>query len=389
MNLDDLKNKTLLLFGKPRAFSLEEFHAQMKHHTINVVSELSDDVILSIDGRMMTPYEQIKSDELYEKGIVKSMSIDALESQLVKEIDADTLLMSLKLSHDTERLKSFIQNSMIDDTLFFRLIQMYNWQGEDFYENDDNRDVSAAFISRFYENIEQNHNVQYATTGFIHLVSQAKDSKLLQLISQLEPLQFHPKIKSAIAMSPFCYETLQKQFLKRGDAIIYEALSLNKTLSHKSIEKLLEDENLAQNIAQSIELTEELFVKLEKYVVSLAHNETLTTQMQEKLLALDDVKVKRALASNAAITQENIEKLLSLEDEAIKQILYENSATPQALLNAAYKDEKNHEALAKNENTPIEILYQLQLDSRYERYVKTNAGFGKHIQSENIGWMVE
>lgn len=388
MNLDDLKNKTVLLFGKPRAFSLEEFDAQMKHHTINVVSELNGDVTLSIDGKMMTPCEQIKSDDLYEKGNVKSMSIDALESQLAKKIDTDTLLMSLKLSHDKVRLKSFIQNSMIGDTLFFRLIEMYNWQDEDFYENDDNRDVSAAFIARFYENIERNHNVQYATTGFIHLVAQAKHSELLKAINQLEPLQFHPKIKSAIAMSPFCDEALQKQFLKRGDAIIFEALSLNKTLSQNSIEKLLEDENLAKNIAQSIELTDALFVKLEKYSLFLAHNETLTMGMQEKLLMHDKVKVKQALASNAAITQKNIEKLLLLDNEEIKQILYENSATPQKLLNTAYKDEKYHKSLAKNENTPIEILYQLQLDSRYERYVKTNAGFGKHIQSENIGWMI-
>ena len=57
------------------------------------------------------------------------------------------------------------------------------------------------------------------------------------------------------------------------------------------------------------------------------------------------------------------------------------------ILNAAYEDSKNHMALAKNESTPIELLYQLQLDSRYERAVKTNAGFGKHIQTQNIGWL--
>ncbi len=118
MNLDDLKNKSVLLFGKPRAFSLEEFDAQMKHHEINVVREIDDAVVISVDGRMMTPYEQMQSDDLYEKGAVKSMSIDALETQLAHEIDTDTLLMSLKLSHDKERLKNFIQNSMINDALF-------------------------------------------------------------------------------------------------------------------------------------------------------------------------------------------------------------------------------------------------------------------------------
>jgi len=46
------------------------------------------------------------------------------------------------------------------------------------------------------------------------------------------------------------------------------------------------------------------------------------------------------------------------------------------------------EALAKNSATPIEILYQLQLDARLERIVKENASFGKHIQENNIGWEV-
>ena len=44
-------------------------------------------------------------------------------------------------------------------------------------------------------------------------------------------------------------------------------------------------------------------------------------------------------------------------------------------------------ALAKNENTPVDVLYQLQLDSRLERSVKENPSFGKHIQTDNIGWI--
>ena len=388
MNLIDLKNKTILLFGKPRAFSSQEFDVQMKHHEIDVVKEFHDDVVLSVDGRMMTPYEQNASDALYETQKVSSVPIDELEKELAKDIDQDTLLMSLKLSHDKERLKSFIQNSMISDELFFKLMKMYSWSGEDFFENDDNRDVSAAFISRFYENIERNHNVQYATTGFIHLVAQAKRVELLDAISQLEPLEFHPKIKRAIAMSSVCNEVMQKRFFKSGDRELLEALSLNKKLSSNILDEFLKDESLVQNVAKSIELNEALFERLGGYSSSLALNSSLNLQMQEKLLNQDNEIVNLALALNSCLNEKNIEKLLLLENEEINQALYENSATSHELLLKAYKDEKYHEALAKNENTPVEILYQLQLDRRYERMVKTNAGFGKYIQSENIGWMV-
>jgi len=267
-------------------------------------------------------------------------------------------------------------------------MKMYSWSGEDFFENDDNRDVSAAFISRFYENIERNHNVQYATTGFIHLVAQVKNVELLNAITLLEPLQFHPKIKRAIAMSSVCNESMQKRFFKSEDRELLEALSLNKKLSLNILDEFLKDKSLVKNVAKSIELNEELFERLKGYSSSLSLNSSLNSQMQEKLLNQHDDSVNLALASNSCMDEINIRKLLLLDNEDIKQALYENSATPHELLHKAYEDEKYHEALAKNENTPVEILYQLQLDSRYERMVKTNAGFGKYIQSENIGWMV-
>lgn len=388
MNLEDIKDKTILLFGKPRAFSKDEFESQMKHHNVTIVKEINDEVILSVDGRMMTPYEQIASDELYEKGGMNTATIDELERALAKEIDKDTLLMSLKLSHDKERLKSAIENSMLNDEIFFALMKMYSWSGEDFFENDDNRDVSAAFIARFYENIERNHNVQYATTGFIHLVAQAKSSDVLLAISLLEPLKYHPKIKTAIAMHPKCDPSMQKRFFKSDDAKILEALSLNQNLDEKLIKEFAKNEYLGLNVARSILLTDELFEYLKKFTLGLAQNETLSEVMQLELLNLHDNFVNLALANNNFITLSIIQKLHDNSDEELKMALYKNSATPHDILNEAYKDENYHGALAQNENTPVEILYQLQLDARYERMVKTNAGFGKHIQGENIGWLV-
>ncbi|MCD6191126.1 MAG: hypothetical protein J7K14_06270 [Sulfurimonas sp.] len=387
MNLKELKNRSILLFGKSRAFSPDEFLSQMKFHKITVVSEFSDDVVLVIDGRMMTPYEQNLSDELYEQKKAKAISIDILEKELAKSIDEDTLLMSLKLSHDKDRLKSFIQNTMISNELFFRLMKMYSWSDEDFFENDDNRDVSAAYILRFYENIERNHNVQFATTGFIHLVAQTKDANLLKEISTLKPLQFHPKIKAAIAMSIYCDESMQKKFFKTKDEKILEALSFNKNLSSSLVEEFLQDENLGSNLARSVKLNDDLFESLREYTTSLALNESLNLKMQEQLLAVDDLSINYALSLNNSLDRSIINRLLELKNSEIEQAIYENSATPVEILNAAYEDSKNHMALAKNESTPIELLYQLQLDSRYERAVKINAGFGKHIQTQNIGWL--
>ncbi len=388
MNLEELKNKTILLFGKSRAFSSDEFKEQMEFHKINVVKEYSQEVVLVVDGKMMTPYEQNASDALYEEKKSTFISVDVLEKELVKSIDEDTLLMSLKLSHDKARLKDFITNSMISDKLFFRLLKMYSWGDEDFFDNDDNRDISAAFISRFYENIERNHNVQYATTGFIHLVSQAKDSKLLSEIANLKPLKFHPKIKMAIAMSIYCDKDMQNSFFKSKDEKILEALSFNKNLNYSLVEEFLNDEYLGNNVARSIMLTDELFDLFKNHQESLASNESMTLEMQEKLFSLKDKKINLALSMNNNLNEKILKLLLALDDEKIQTLIYENSSTSVEILEEAYKNSLHLLSLAKNENTPIDILYQLQLDSRYDRFVKTNAAFGKHIQSENIGWLV-
>ena len=388
MNLQDLQVRTLFMFGKPRAFSLEEFQSQIQHHKLHFVEEYHEDVDLLVEGRMMTPYEQNMSDDLYENKQIESINIDVLEKILAASLEDDTLLMSLKLSHDKERLKSFLQNSCISDSLFLKLLKLYSWSGEDFFENDDNRDVSAAFISRFYENIERNHNVQYATSGFIQLVSQAKSSEILQAIADLEPLSYHPKIMMAIAMSRYCDEKMQKKLHKKCDEKIDEALSFNKNLSLALVGEFMKEERLGCNVAKSRELDDILFEQLQNFALCLASNPSLTLKMQEQLLDSNEQEIYLALADNPNLQEGVLKRLLKESNELIQSALYENTAMAVELLEEAYKEGKYYKSLAKNENTPVEILYQLQLDSRYERYVKTNGAFGKHIQSENIGWLV-
>ncbi|MEO1938635.1 MAG: hypothetical protein ABGW85_08405 [Sulfurimonas sp.] len=415
MNLDSYKDKTILLLGKPRAFSQEEFDAQLASRHISVTKEPSDEVDTILEGRMMTPYEQNLSDELYEQGGFTFLEIDAFEEALARSIDDNVLLMSLKLSNDKERLKSFLQNSTISDELFFKLLEMYKWSGEDFFENDDNRDVTAALIGRFYENIERNHNVQYATTGLIHLVSQTQNPQLLEAISKLEPLGYHPKIKVLLAQHPQTPNKVLKKLLREADEAVLEAMSSNALLDKTIAKELIAmGEPYIRQIAQNIALDSELFKKLQAWSDDLAHNSSLDEAMQRALLENKSEAVLHGLAQNEALLGSVVETMLEDADDTIKALLFknpamaeqklreayankelhyslaQNSATPADILEALYRDgdEAILAALAANEATPVDILYQLQLDSRFERAVRTNAAFGKHIQSQNIGWLV-
>lgn len=412
MNLENLKNQKIVLLGKTRAFSLEEFTSQLKHHNIELVDEVNDEVKFIIEGRVLNPYEQNLMNELYEQYKYEFVELEPFEKALAQTIDDNVLLMSLKLSNDKARLKSFLQNGAISDGLFFKLLKNYQWKDEDFFENDDNRDVTAALIERFYENIERNHNVQFATTGLIHLISQTANAELLEVISELEPIKFHPKIKVILATHPQTPKKVLKKFLKEGDENVLEAIYANPNLDHTIAKGLLENEEAATMIAQNIVLDEELFSLLIDYPVYLANNDSLTVEMQRELLEKNDQAVDRNLARNSLLEAEFLERLYKKSSE-LQQIILENPATPSSILESAFADTANHISLAKNsatpqeilsklyeygrteilaelaqnENTPVELLYQMQLDSRFERYVRTNAAFGKHIQTQNIGWL--
>ena len=357
MKLDDIKNKTILLFGKPRAFDQEEFLYQLQQCEVKLVKEYDAGVDLIVEGRLITPYEQNAFDGLYELGLKeKFVSIDEFELTLIQNIDADTLLMSLKLSHDKDRLLAYIKNSAISDTLFLRLIALYDWRGEGFFESDENRDVTAALICRFYKNIERNHNVQYATLGLMHLVEQSEDPRLIEALSVLTPIKkgfndplLIPVILS-IAKNPATPNSVLKSFLKSGDknirfliasrdgldpslqkmilllkdALLNEALCSNAALEHTLAEELATVHG--KSIARHILLDKKIFEFLaQTFAHDLALNPSLTCKMQQSLFSLGDRDVIALLASNKNLDSSLLEPIIALKDEVVNLAFFANS----------------------------------------------------------------
>ncbi|MDP3464195.1 MAG: hypothetical protein Q8R86_00320, partial [Sulfuricurvum sp.] len=121
-------------------------------------------------------------------------------------------------------------------------------------------------------------------------------------------------------------------------------------------------------------------------IVALASNTTLTASMQERLMEMKDEAVFSSLAQNIALFAEHLETLFALNRYAVE--LASNTSLTSQHLEALYQTSEPEilKALASNTATPVEILYQLSLDQRTERAVKTNTAFGKHIQTTNLGW---
>jgi hypothetical protein len=442
----ELQNQKIFLFGKSRAFDKEEFAYQIQECHSTLVENYEDEVSFIVEGRLITPYEQNEFDRLYEAGLKeKFISIDAFEKLLIQNIDEDSLLMSLKLSHDKARVLAYLKNSQINDTLFLKLMKLYDWQNEGFFDNDENRYVTAALISRFYKNIERNHNVQYATLGLMHLVQQSNNSDLIEVIAALEPLkkgvsnQSLYAIMISIAKNKNTPDTVLKMLVKNGNLEIRDIIAsrenLDKNLQNMLLslsdatlnETLCKNENIDVAIAQKLQesypetLAEHMrvdnaFFELwkQKSPSFLAKNKTLTCKMQERLLELNDRDVTTALSTNSNLYSDVIDAIFLLKDDAINLSLLANPAVKEEHLRQAYEEQNYHlslaqncstpvdileklgaskelevlKALCSNSSTPVSLLYELRLDQRLDRLVSENESFGEYIKTENIGWQI-
>ncbi len=413
MNYEEYSGKSVLLLGKTRSLNGVEFETLLKLHAMSVVKSFDDSVALIIEGKMMNPLELQESAQLYESHTVPIVDIGVIEKWLCGSIEPNRLLMSLKLSRDQDRLVDFLQNPYITDELFFKLLKLYDWQGEGLFDNDENRNVTAAIIGRFYQDLERNHNVQYAMSGLAHLVEKYGTSELITAIAELSPIAKElknpnePSLKGvldAMALHRATPEPLLRLLLKERAHLLShrEPLALEQELLALRVETI--GRSLAQNrtvspsgadileqkypelIASFYPLDEERFERLISESVALASNSTLTASMQERLMEMKDEAVFSALAQNTALSLEHLETLFALNRYAVE--LASNTSLSKEHLEALYQTSEPEilKALASNTSTPVEILYQLSLDQRYERGVKTNSAFGKHIQTYNLGW---
>jgi len=413
MNYEKYSGKSVLLLGKTRSLNSVEFETLAKLHTMNVVKSFDDTVALIIEGKMMNPLELQESAQLYESHTVPIVDIGAIEKWLCGSIEPNRLLMSLKLSRDQDRLVDFLQNPYISDELFFKLLKLYDWQGEGLFDNDENRNVTAAIIGRFYQDLERNHNVQYAMSGLAHLVEKYGTCELITAISELSPIAKELKnpseaslkgVLDVMALHSATSESLlrllikerayllvhreplalEQELLALDDATIYRSLAQNVTVSPSGADLL--EQKYPELIASFYPLDEERFERLISKSVALASNSTLTASMQERLMEMNDEAVFSALAQNTALSLEHLETLFTLNRYAVE--LASNTSLSVQHLEALYQTSEPEilKALASNTSTPVEILYQLSLDQRYERGVKTNSSFGKHIQTYNLGW---
>ncbi len=438
---EDAKGKSVLFLGRLKNFTEDEVKIFLKQYALEFSTILDENVAVVIESTMMSPPDEEISYEVYQQKI-PTFRLDVFEKLYAQKITPDSLLMSLKLSNDQERLSRLLKNEAFDKSLYLKLFKLYDWKGDGVHESDENRDVTTTFVKRFY-NPEQfmDPAMVYSPITLMTIAAESEDSEVLEAFLSMPHYQIkiskgerRPKtLKEMVALNPHSSETSLKQLSNFNHHDIDYFLVQNDTLSEALQEKIYAragydtKKMLTQNANLSDALFEKLFgedeeivsylftfakidkarlkrVKNHKHFAVIGDGEGIE-EVLPALLEMDDVALQKRLAENPIVKTNALEKIykkygkevakslchnpnlsaIMIEEFAKEggydEILAANPATPTQILIGYFNqaDEGLNRALASNESMPIAYLQQFQLDPSLMNILSNNKTFTENL----------
>lgn len=437
----DLEAKHIALLGKSSAFSKQELKELLEEDGAVLTAFVDHETDMVIEGHLLNPILEEQIDSLQHSQIVPVISLASFEQMVSNTLFTEGLVMSLKLANDQQRIQSYLQNNCLSDSVFLDLLALFNWGDETLFGSDENRDVCSAITRRFYPNVEKNHNIEYSPIGIYETVRLTSNGKLLETIALCDVLQQgftadastiefkvlqeialnsktpqqtlayllqhdDGRLQVAIAQSLVLSESMIETLLQSTMIEVLKKLSSNPCVSSASKEILIENKEVARYLATYCEVNETLFERLiSKNIIELGFNSSLNTEQISRLLGdisflptvcqneqvsidilskLFDIhpELHPLLARNRGLNQVMIEKLLEQNRIDINTALAQNTACDsQTLVTLSTKEPAVVLGVAGNIHTPIDVLYQLHLDQRYNDEVKHNPSFGQAIKN--------
>lgn len=443
---EDARGKSVLFLGRLKHFTEEEVAIFLKQYDAKLVKELDKDVAVVIESTMLTPHNEEVSYTVY-KAKIPTFRLDVFEKLYAQKITPDSLLMSLKLSNDQERLRRLLKNEAFDDSFYLRLFRLYDWQGEGVHESDENRDVTTTFVKRFY-NPEQfmDPAMVYSPVTLMTIVAECEDGEVLdamlhfphyeikisknerrpKTLKEIIALNTHAKASTLTALARFKNREidyflaqndslpapLQAQIYERADYATKKMLTQNANLSDTLFEKLLsEDEEIVPYLFVFAKIDSARLEKIKghPYFDVLGDGEGIE-EVLPQLLEMDILSLQKRLAENPLVKAKDLEKIYAkYADEVVEAlcanpnlptimieqfaksgaydvILAANPATPIEILVAYFNqgEENLNQALASNPSLPIEYLQQFQLDPTLMNTLSNNPTFTQNIL-KNLG----
>jgi len=393
---------TVLFLGRVPNFTAEELTNFLEAQGMNYADKYrGQEVALVILSTMMTPLEEEVSYELYDAK-VPDLRLAQFEEYYTTHIKPNTLMMSLKLSNDQERLKRLLKNSSFLDDIYLKLFKMYDWGEDGVYDNDENRNATITFVERFYRpDGFRDPAMVYSPITLSNIARDAKSSEILDAmltmpnheIKQSRKEDFRPKnlreivalnsnisneniryllsfndnrIKSFLACNNAIKSEAQELIFQNADEVTKRMLTQNNSLDDKLFSELLKsDEEIVQSLLTFQKVTESrlkavLEVDLKEELLAFLGENQQISEVVENLIGLNRL-LDQKLASNPQLNQE---QLSALHEKYGEELVLELSLNPNLdpkLLEQFYatKQEELVVNVAANPATPQNILDEL------------------------------
>ena len=352
--IENNQGGTVLFLGRVSNFTSEEITNFLEDQGMKYADKYTgQEVALVVLSTMLTPLEEQTSYDLYDAKIPE-LRLAQFEEFYTTHIKPNTLMMSLKLSNDQERLKRLLKNTSFTDEIFLKLFKMYDWGDDGVYENDENRDATITFVDRFFR--PDGFRDPAMVYSPITLSNIARDAKTADIIDAMLSMPNH-EIKQS-----------RKEDLRPKN--LREIVALNPNISHESIRYLLSFNDdriksfLACNNAIRIDAQELIFQKADEVTkLMLTQNNSLDDTLFIELLKADDEIVK-SLLTFQKITEKRLEYILEAAlDSDIMELMGENQSIEEVVEKLIGIEKDLDYRLASNSLLGTELLLKF-----YETY---------------------
>lgn len=388
------ENKKFYFAGKSDKIDKDELIRFINQKNASIVKDI-DEAQIIIEGRLVSLIEEELIYEKQKSGL-EVILVSNFEKEFSKELDIDSILMSIKLSNNKERLIKFLKNDYLTDSQFISFLRLYDFGKDDIYSDDENRDVCVKIVERFCQLAKTNHNIQYAPIGIYYSALEASDSRLLEIIYNMPNYQISDKnakvdqpltLKEVVALNPNISEDLQKKIFKNRRINELKFLASNESLTESLQKQLisLDDEKILFSLIKSGNFSNKSLDTLLddlKYRKEILKSFELDLQTFEKFFdILNDVELVY-LSSNQYLTEYMIEKLYSKNIHNVNINLAKNSKTPEKIINEIFSlDDKIYNiAIAHNESLKKDYYYNLYRKEDYD--VRIALAYNKSLPNE-------
>lgn len=399
--IDENQGGVVLFLGRITNFTPEELTNFLEDKGMVYANKYrGEEVVLVVLSTMLTPLEEQTSYELYDAKIPE-VRLEEFEVFYTKYIKPNTLMMSLKLSNDQERLKRLLKNEAFNDEVYLKLFKMYDWKNDGVYENDENRDVTITFVKRFFKpDGFRDPAMVYSPITLSNIARDAKESAILEAmltmpnheIKQSRKEDLRPKnLRELVALNSAVSKESIRYLLSFNDIRINSFLACNDAIGLREQEHIYTQANEVTKImlTQNSNLEDKLFIKLleedDEVIKSLLTFQKIEDKRLEALLAKkfsDELLVY--LGENQKISKV-VEKLLGLS-QALDYKLASNKLLSTMLLNQLYAKYGNAFMLplSSNVNLSVALLETFYQYGGFEVlcHISANPSTPKHILTE-------